>query len=90
MPLYAEAAVLLEHREAALRLAGEQAPPLGRACYAIQRWARSRFAAHRSRRYDWRAVEAEFRAALVDGSLSGLDGMTRAAIPLLEQVVAAF
>jgi DNA repair photolyase len=87
IPRYTEAAVLLEHRH--YELAGEGRPghDLCNAGYAIQKWARSRFAAKRSRTYDYRAVEQEFRASVDDRSVLALPGMTDEALPVMEQVL---
>jgi len=87
IPRYAEAAVLLEHRDFERSLAGHPSRRLGRAGWALQQWARSRFARHRSRRYTWRHVEEEAVARVRDGSVLEIDGVTRAALPLLEEVL---
>jgi len=81
--------VLLEHRQFERSLAGHRSQGLARAGWALQKWARSRFAKHRSRRYDWRNVEEELAGRVRDGSALEIDGMTRAALPLVEEVVGA-
>lgn len=85
IPAYAEVAILLEHHELAERLAGREPPSLGRAGFAIQTWARGRFAAKRSRKFTWRHVEAELRGMAGDGSLAELPGMTVAALRLVRE-----
>jgi DNA repair photolyase len=88
VPLYTEVAVLLEHREFSARQAGQRrVPRLGRAGHVIQQWARGRLAKNRRRAYDWRSVEREFSQLLADGSLRNLEGMTRAALAAVEELV---
>jgi len=83
IPRYTEAAVLLEHREAELRWQGEPGRGLARAGHALQKWGRSRFAAHRKRSYDWRSVERELDDLLQARSLPQLPGMTAHAAELV-------
>lgn len=92
IPRYAEAAVLLEHQELELSLRSNDpcGPPgrLAHAGFALQRWARERFAKNRRRAYDWRAVELELEAMVADRSVLALDGMVADALPILEEVLA--
>lgn len=87
IPCYPEAAVLLEHRHHELCSEGVPRQDLRRAGHAIQQWARSRFAAKRSRRYNFRSVEQEFRTSVGDRSVLRLPGMTEAALPVIEEVL---
>lgn len=65
MPIYAEVAVLLEHEDAGRRLAEEPELGLGRAGWAIQKWAASRISAlGRRRGFDYTEVEGEFCDAI--------------------------
>jgi len=90
MPRYAEAAVLMEHREFEQSLASAdpcgQPGPLARAGIALQRWARGRFAANRRRSYDWRGVELELAVMVADRSVLGLPQLHADALPILEEV----
>ncbi len=88
LPCYAEAAVLLEHEQYARDPSATAFGELGRAGFAIQKWARSRFTANRSRRYTWRHVEQEFRTMVENGSLLALPEMTPRAHLLVQQILA--
>jgi len=98
MPLYAEAAVVLEHRhfeQSGQRprpssLQGEQArtEDLARAGMAIQTWARQAFARRgRKNGFSWQALEAEFRVLVLDGSIAKECGLSERALGELRSVV---
>jgi len=81
VPLYTEIAVLLEHEEF---MAGRLDRPrrgLGAAGWAIQKWAKNRFARDARRRVlDAAAVEREFTSMLDDGTLTAIPGVHQAAL----------
>lgn len=91
IPRYAEAAVLLEHRELEQSLrSSDPCGPTGRLAHAglaLQRWARERFAKNRRRAYDWRAVELELEAMVADRTVLSLPGMVADALPILDEVL---
>ena len=92
IPRYAEAAVLLEHRELEQSLRGSDpcgpSGPLAHAGRALQRWARERFSKNRRRAYDWRTVESELEALVANRSVLELPGMVEEALPTLQDVFA--
>ena len=85
IPRYTEVAVLLEHRAA--QAGGRGNATLARTGYAIQKWARSRFAKHRRRSYGHRDVAAEFLALVADGTIIDLPGVAAAALPVIRELV---
>ncbi len=88
MPLYAEVAVLLEHREFELHQAGSPGGALGRAGHAIQQWARQSFTKRgRRKAFNGTVLEAEFRAMVTAGTLHELPGVTTAAAAVASLLV---
>ncbi len=87
IPRYTEVAVLLEHRDALRNGGGPTSSALARSGYAIQKWARSRFAKHRSRSYGHGDVEAEFLALVADGTITDLPGVAASAVPVIGELV---
>lgn len=87
VPLYTEAAVLLEHEEEARRRRGEPGRGLAASGFALQRWARGRFAANRRRSYDHGSVEAELSAMVEADGLAAIPGLGRAAGLFVAEVV---
>lgn len=92
IPRYAEAAVLMEHRELERSLEGSQPcgppGPLAHAGMALQRWARARFAANRRRSYTWRSVELELTIGVSNRSLLELPQMVEEGLDICEEVLA--
>jgi len=87
LPLYAELAVLLEHRDVERRIAGESASPLARSGFAIQQWARDSFAKRgRRKSFTYRLLEDEFREMVADGSLADLPGVSKAALEQIREL----
>ncbi|MFH2010876.1 MAG: radical SAM protein [bacterium] len=87
IPTYAEAAVLLEHREFERSQAGQPGGGLARAGHAIQQWARGRFAAKRLKTYNHRAVQREFLAKVRERTLLELPHVNVAALRVVEEVL---
>ncbi|MBW2527643.1 MAG: radical SAM protein [Deltaproteobacteria bacterium] len=80
MPLYAEVAVLLEHRQLELRMAGAPGRRLGAAGFAIQKWARDSLSKRGRRKgFSYRQLEEELRQRVADGSIVELPGVHGAA-----------
>lgn len=79
LPLYAEVAVLLEHREHERQLRRLPRAGLATAGAAIQAWARDELV-RRRRGGNYREVEDELRRRLLDGSLAALRGVCWAAV----------
>lgn len=88
IPRYTEAAILLEHAEFERLRAGRPPGSLRRAGQAIQRWARGRLAKKRGRSFDWRSLERELGDHVADGTILSWEGMTRAALTTVEEVLA--
>ncbi len=89
IPCYTETAVLLEHEQFRRTPSPNPQGELSRAGFAIQKWARSRFTANRSRRYTWQHVEGEFRAMLADRSILSLPEMTEPAYSSIQEMMAS-
>jgi DNA repair photolyase len=88
MPLYAEAAVLLEHRDFELQQAGAPGGRLGQSGHAIQHWARQSFAKRgRRKTFNGTILEAEFRAMVAADTLHELPGVTPAAATVVRDLV---
>ena len=89
LPQYAEAAVLLEHRQHALGAAGDPAPWLGRSARALQRWAAAALRSLGRQRGPgaWRQVEQRFRELLQRRELGHIDGFDTRSLPELRAMV---
>jgi DNA repair photolyase len=90
MPQHVEAAVLLEHQQASLARAGQQAPWLGRSGAALQQWGDRALKSLGRRRgpQAWQQVEQRFREALERGELAQAAGLDTRALPILQAAVA--
>ncbi len=90
VPQYTEVAVLLEHRELALRLAGQAHPPLAKAGWAIQRWAHGALGRRGRRRgFDYRQLEHEFREDVQSGRICELQGVQLSTLPAIRALAEA-
>ena len=87
LPVYTEAAVLLEHEEHEQHRRGRSGGGLSRAGFAIQEWAR-KIVSKRGRRkdFDYRDVEGEFQRMVDDGSLLEVSGMNREALSVIRDL----
>ncbi len=91
IPQPIEAAVLLEHRQAAWARRGRHAPWLGRSGGVLQRWAQGQLRG-RGRRRDpmaWQQVEQRFRELVERGELGSIREIDARAIPHIEADVRA-
>jgi len=91
MPQHVEAAVLLEHRQAALARRGQRATWLGRGGAELQRWAQGRLRAQGRRRvsHGWQQVEQRFRELVERGELGSIRDLDPRAVPEIHRAVAA-
>ncbi len=91
LPQYAEAAVLLEHRQHELERQGGRAPWLGRSGQALQRWAVSALRGlGRSRGPGaWQQVEQRFRELIQRRELGHVDGMDTRSLSEIRSMVHA-
>ena len=75
VPIYTEAAVLLEHVEAGAALTGKQLD-LARSGHVLAQWAHKRLVElGRRKGFSYRDVEAEFLSRLAEGSLCQIEGV---------------
>lgn len=88
IPVYTEVAVLLEHREMEMKMAGLRVSGLSRAGEAIQAWSRGRLSrAARGGRVTYQGVEDEFLAMMRDRSILSLDGVSAASFSVMQEIV---
>ena len=91
IPQHAEAAVLLEHHQAALARQGQRASWLGRSGAALQQWADRALKSLGRRRGPraWQQVEQRFRESLERGELAQAAGLDTRSLPQLQAIVAS-
>ncbi len=90
VPQYIEAAVLLEHRQAARARRGHHAPWMGRSGSALQRWAKARLQGLGRRRSPdaWQQIEQRFRELVQRQELHNVKDLDPRAIPVIHEAVA--
>jgi len=89
VPQHTEAAVLLEHRQAAMARRGRHAPWLGRAGSELQRWAQARLRVRGRMRHSgaWQQVEQRFRELVDRQELRTIKDLDPRAIPVIHEAV---